>query len=379
MVRLDGRIRVGVFTKPLDNWTSGSGHHLDEILRHALDLNDSMGKPFDFTFLHYATSKNDVYGRVREMIIPRNPLLSAGVLRRERFDLVHYSPLTVFSPIWFVPGKKTATVHGVEEVLFPQGYSRLHRAHEALVMPSYMRRMDAVATVSETSKRFFVEKYGVRANRVFITTNGIGAAYRVIPADERGPLPITNIDRPYILHVSKYSARKNPDAIFRGFASFLSATGLDYLLVCAGRGWDSHEATTAAQLAGIGNRYRAPGFVSEADAVSLLNGAEAFVFPSYAEGFGMPNLEAMACGCPVVTSGVFAIPEVVGDAAYVLSSPDAHGEIGQALARIAKDAGYKKALVSRGLERVKRYSWDESARALLSRWASLAGRPELLA
>jgi hypothetical protein len=88
------RPRIAVFTKSLDNWTSGSGHHLNEILSATLDQNDGR---FDFTFVHYRPSENPIYQRVRELIVPRDRARAAFALRRERFDVVHYAPLTIFA------------------------------------------------------------------------------------------------------------------------------------------------------------------------------------------------------------------------------------------------------------------------------------------
>lgn len=103
MCRTEIPLRIAVMSKPLDNWTSGSGHHLDELMRHVLDLNDGS---IEFTFVHYKKSDNPVYGHVREILIPRNPLRASAVLAREKFDLIHYSPLSIYAPIWGIKAKK---------------------------------------------------------------------------------------------------------------------------------------------------------------------------------------------------------------------------------------------------------------------------------
>ncbi len=374
MNRTDGPIRVGVTTKPLDNWKSGSGHHLDELMAHVLDLNER-DYGFEFTFIHYRQSENPLYRRVRELIIPRNPLAAGLAVAREEFDVVHYTPLSVFAPMWGVSARKTATIHGIEERLFPRGYPLYHRLHEYWVQPLFMRAMDGIATVSETGRRWFIEHYGIRPERIFVTPNAVSPAFRRLSPAESGLADFPLVDRPFVLHLSRYSERKNPSGVIAGFARALDLTGGDYQLVCAGKGWDADEARSMAESLGIADRLITPGFITEEQAVRLYNRAEAFLFPSWAEGFGMPNLEAMACGCPVVTSGIFAIPEVVGDAAEVVARPDDHGGIGEALARILSVEGHKKTLVERGFERVKAYDWKESARTLLEYWKGLGRRP----
>ena len=126
---------------------------MNEILNTVLDQNNGR---FDFTLVHYRKSNNAIYSRARELIVPRNPLLAASILRRERFDIVHYAPLTIYAPIWGVPGRKVATIHGAEQFLVPQQYGKIELAHEYLVVPLYARRMDRIVTVSETSANFFV-------------------------------------------------------------------------------------------------------------------------------------------------------------------------------------------------------------------------------
>jgi len=372
MKSTEKRIRVGVFTKPLDSWTSGSGHHLDELMRHVLDLADAEDLPFDFTFIHYKKSGNPLYQRVRELLIPRNPLAASFMLCKEKFDILHYSPLTVFAPVWGLQAKKIATVHGVEEALYPEGYTFAQRFHESRILPVYMRMMDRIATVSETSKNYFVDHYRVDAEKIFITTNGLSPVYRILTPEEKALPDGSGINRPFALHISRYSMRKNPVAIIEGFARFVRESGLDRQLVCAGKGWDGEEVRALAEKAGIADRLVTPGFVTDDYAVTLLNNAEVFLFPSFAEGFGMPNIEAMACGCPVVTSNIFAIPEVVGDAACMIDRPDDAEGLASAMLKIATDPEFKKALVERGLLRVGKFEWNDSARALVKAYGEMA-------
>ncbi len=364
------QIKIGVFSKPLDNWTSGSGHHLDEIMRHVLDLNDAAGKPFDFTFIHYRASENPVYSRVSEIIIPRNPILASLHLRKYRFDILHYSPLSVYAPMFALGAKKIATIHGAEEAVYPEGYSLVARLHERFAMPVLARRLDRIATVSQTSKDYYVSHYRVRPERIFITVNGLSPGMKVIDRKSLTVPARFGITGPYVFHISRYSARKNPLGVLEGFAQF-SRKNTGYSLVCAGKGWDSLEVRAIAEKLGIGTQLITPGFIDESEEIELMNGAESFLFPSFAEGFGMPNVEAMACGCPVVTSSVFAIPEVVGDAAVLLKDANDHDECAAALERIARDGQFRTDLVLKGIERAKRYDWNESAQALINAYREM--------
>jgi glycosyltransferase involved in cell wall biosynthesis len=361
--------RIAVFTKPLDRWTSGSGHHLNEILGAALDLNDGR---FEFTFIHYKPSENPIYKRVRELIVPRNPLRSAAALRRERFDIIHYSPLTIFAPIWGVPGRKMATIHGAEQLLVPQYYNKIELAHEYFVVPVYVRQMDRIVTVSETSASFFVSRYRYPRERIEICYNGLTPAYRVLEKSDVTAPERYGVPGPYVLHVSRMSERKNPWKLLEAFARLVQEHDAPHSLVCAGGGWDDERILERARSLGISERLVTPGFVSERDIVELMNAAAVFIFPSFAEGFGMPNVEAMACGCPVVTTPGFAMREVVGDAALVVEDPSDAVALSEALQRIITDAGLRERLVQKGFERLHLFSWQDSARKLLDVYSSLA-------
>ncbi len=357
------RPKIAVFTRPLDNWRSGSGHHLNEILNAALALNNDR---FHFTFVHYRLSDNPIYKRARELIVPRNPLRAAAALRRERFDLVHYAPLTIYSPIWGVPAKKVATLHGAEPLLVPQYYGKVLLAHEYLVVPFYARRMDHIITVSRTSARYFVEHFGVKRDSITICRNAVGPLFRVIPPAEVTAPERYGVSLPFILHVSRFSERKNPWVLLDAFARLVQEHDLPHSLVCAGGGWNDERVLERVLALGITERFVAPGFVPDHDVAELMNAASAFVFPSLAEGFGMPNIEAMACGCPVVTTPGFAVKEIVSSAAVVVEDPLDGPAIARALYDVLKDDRLRASLVKRGLMRASLFSWNESASRLLS-------------
>ncbi len=353
--------RLGIFTRPIDQGTSGSGAHLLEIVRAFMAINGD----FDLTLIHYERNDREIYARARELIVPRNPISAGRVLARERFDILHYSPLTVYAPLWGVKARKVATIHGVEQLLLPRFYSTATYAHELLVVPRYARAMDAIVTVSETTRAFIARRYRIPAGRITVCPNAVSAVYRVIPPAQATAAARYGIRGPYVIHVSRFSERKNPWTLLRAFASFAAAPeGRDHSLVLIGKGWDSARVRAAAG-AGIADRLVTPGYVPERDKVELLNGASLFVYPSFAEGFGMPNLEAMACGCPVVTSRAFAIPEIVGDAALLVDDPHDHAGVAALMSRLIREPELRASLVERGLRRAAAFSWEESARRLL--------------
>ena len=367
--------RIAVFTKQLDAWRSGSGHQLNEVISRVLDLNEARTQGrIDFTFLHYKPSENAVYRRVRELIVPRNPLKFALLLRREKFDLVHYTPLTIYSPIWMVPNKKTATIHGVEQLLLPEFFGPVEMFHERFLVPIFARRMDGILTVSNSTKNYMVKHFRVKEERVTVAYNGIGPEYHPRSPESLSAPGRCGVRRPYIFHISRFSERKNPWVLLDAFARFSVGKGKNHTLVCAGKGWeDNAEVLRRAQDLGIQEKLCCPGFISETDAAQFMSGADFFVFPTLAEGFGIPNVEAMAAGCPVITTAAFAVPEVVGDAAIVLEDPRNSLALAAAMEKLSGNEELRRDLIRRGLERIRLFSWEEGAKKLLAMYDRILG------
>ena len=347
---------IGVFTKQLDNWTSGSGHHLNEMMRHVLALN----RKLRFVFIHYHPSENPLYKQAdEELIIPRNPLTAAKELRKHKFDVLHFTPLTIFAPIWKTPGKKMATIHGVEQLLVPQFYGPLEMVHERFLVPAYARKMDHIITVSETSKQYFIKNFMVKPEKVTVCVNAVNSTYRKLTPEELNfPKDLytisgqsINANDTYVFHISRFSERKNPWTVLKGFAEFSRrSAGKNSKLVIAGGGWNIPSVNQEIKKLSIEDKTILAGFVDELKAVILYNAASVLVFPSLAEGFGMPNIEAMSCGCPVITSNIFAIPEIVGDAALIMSDPENYVDLADNLEKVFSDDNLRNELIRRGKE-----------------------------
>lgn len=364
------RPKIGIFTRPIDKGTSGSGHHLHEMIRTILRLNHEQDL-FEFYMIHYVKKDRDIYQQAHEIIIPRNPLSAARVLKKYDFDLLHHSPLTIFSPLAGLSAKRVATIHSAEPNIIPQYYTLVERAHARFIKPVYARKMDHIFTVSETSKKYFVENWRVPEHRISVCYNAVDSTYRKLD----NPLSVRkkfSIGERYIYHISKYSKRKNPEALLRGFAVLSEMPGMhDLQLVISGSGWDNAEVGSIMDEHALQGNVIFTGFTDEKDVVELYNGAGAFLFPSRAEGYGMPNIEAMACGCPVVTTRSFAIPEIVGNAALLVDDPDDYRTLAEYTFRLLTDRELRTSLIAKGFEQVKRYSWDKSAKTVLDVYARI--------
>jgi len=172
------------------------------------------------------------------------------------------------------------------------------------------------------------------------------------------------------IHLSRFSWRKNPDILLKAFAGVKDRA--DCQLVIGGRGWRNEHVKKIIDSLGIEDRTVFTGYLSKPDVIRFLNTASAFVFPSLYEGFGMPNLEAMACGCPVISSNISAVPEIVGDAGLLVDDPEDDRMLARKMITLSEDKSLQEQLRKKGLERASLFSWHESAKIVWDTYAGLA-------
>jgi glycosyltransferase involved in cell wall biosynthesis len=281
-------------------------------------------------------------------------------LRRERVDLFH-APHYVLPPL--TPCKSVVTIHDCIHLRFPQYLpNRLGYVYARSSLWVATHRATRVLTVSETSKRDILRYFRVPESKIDVIYNAIDERLEAAPTDaelaqvqERYQL-----NDPFVLYAGNIKPHKNLERLIEAFNT-LRRGGLEHVkLLIIG-----DEISKYASLRRTVHRYKLHkhvrffGFVSDKTLASLYRLASVFVFPSLYEGFGLPPLEAMAAGTPVITSNVSSLPEVVGDAA-ILIDPYEPDEIAAAMRRVLTDAAVREDLRARGLARVKQFSWDRS-------------------
>ena len=362
--------RIGIFTKPIDQGRSGSGKHSDRLLTEFVKINDD----FDLFFIHYQKSSHPIYSHGTDVIIPRNPFRASKVLRKYDLSIIHYHPLSAMSPITSLPAKKVATIHGAAEDFIPSHYGLMRRLNSRFIKPVFSRKMDLIFTVSETSRIYLSKKYNVAPERFSVVYNAVDSRFRTLPeAELEGIQEKYAKGKQFVLHISNYSMRKNPFTVLRGFSLLRkSMPDTPLALVIVGNGWDQDARIKEFIVQeGLEEDVILPGYLPTEDIPKLLNLASVFVFPSLYEGFGMPNLEAMACGCPVITSAEFAIPEIVGDAAITLKTTTDAQELANHMKRVIVDPQLSEELRNKGLQQSGRYSWSQSAETTLEAYHRL--------
>jgi glycosyltransferase involved in cell wall biosynthesis len=292
-------------------------------------------------------------------------------LRRRRVALLHSPHHT--TPWAYAPCPRVVTVHDVTFFLLPERYPFARRLFFQYATMLSVRRAKAILVPSQSAAddlRVFLHP---PQSRVHVTHEGVDACFRPLDAEtcarlvqERYGLPLG-----YVLSLGTREPGKNRTTLLRAFKRLVDAGRDLHLAVVGGQGWQSDDEAEVASLA-LRDRVHFTGYVPQADLPALYNAASVFVFPSLHEGFGLPALEALACGTPVVTSNRSALPEVAGNAALLVDPLDADA-IATAIERILDDPGLAAQLRRAGLERAAAFTWDACAEATLAVYRQVLG------
>jgi glycosyltransferase involved in cell wall biosynthesis len=289
----------------------------------------------------------------------RIPFLLPLATVRDRLDVLHVQ----FIAPPFHRGALVATIHDLGFLHVSKTFSRFFVWRSKILVKRTARKAARVITGSRHSRDDIVRTYGLDPGRVDIVPCGVAKDFFEPRDDARigRVLEKYGIRPPYVLSVSRLNPRKNLPSLARAFAAFRTGGNRPHRLVIAGRqDFEARRTLDAIRSAG-GEEIILPGFVADEDLPHLYKGADVFVYPSSFEGVGLPVLEALASGVPVVTSSSSSLPEMAGDAA-VFIDPLKEEEIAAAFTRLADDPAFRSALVEKGRRRVRGLSWEAAAR-----------------
>ncbi|MBP7671076.1 glycosyltransferase family 4 protein [Candidatus Gracilibacteria bacterium] len=280
-------------------------------------------------------------------------------LKREKCDVVHFPHFNV--PMLY-RGKFVVTIHDLILSLFPgkKMTKWYHRLAYNLTIKSAVRRARRVIAVSENTRRDIERFLGVNEKSVAVIYNGVDEQFRMLANGiDAAVLRKFGIEKRFLLYTGVWRNHKNLPRLIEAFG-LLRERGLDLQLVITGKS-DPHYPEVLEAAARLSGEVIFTGLVSEEDLVQLHNGAVIFVFPSLYEGFGLPPLEAMACGTPVVASNVSCIPEVCGAENALFFDPLDVVEMADQMEKLYKDADLQAELVARGVKRAAEFSWERTA------------------
>jgi glycosyltransferase involved in cell wall biosynthesis len=289
------------------------------------------------------------------------------------FEVARLRPDVYHSPNYILPvAIGCPTVVTIHDLFYLD--SSIHRLRSHLYLTALANRAIRSATrvicVSKYTRDRLLERFPGASGRVRVIGEGVDPRFRPqgsrTMADFRERL---DLDQPYVLFVGTIEPRKNLSRLIRAFETAVTKTGAPHHLVVAGaRGWKDGPIRKAFEISGVRDRIHMVGYLSDADLPAAYGGADVFAYPSLAEGFGLPALEAMACGTAVLTSNNSAIPEVVGDSA-VLVDPLNERDIADGLERLLCDPRERQSRSESGLRRAAGYRWDRVAEQTMAVYA----------
>lgn len=357
------RPMVGIDCRYLGPRPSG----IAETVRALVDFVPALAPDLDFLLLRSPAQHGRLSGavNVQEVVVPQAANGPATMWWLPR--VVDLSGLSLFHATFNImpaglPVPCVTTVHDLMWLTHPgwcnaQPNGRLQALFHAHGIKRALRRAAAIATVSEASRGEILARFPAAADRIYVTLSGVSSDFRPVPRDaERLAGLGVRVARPFVLTVGQYAPYKNHEGAVRAFAiAFADRPDIDLVLVQR-MGKGAHHILRLAETLGIGGRVCLLPPVSRQELVQLYSAAAALLHPSFCEGFGNPLAEAMACGCPVVTSDLSAMPEVTAGAALLTPPGDPHA-IAAALRKAVTDKRRAAAMRKAGLARAAELSW----------------------
>jgi glycosyltransferase involved in cell wall biosynthesis len=278
------------------------------------------------------------------------------VLRRTRPDVVHFT--NYLAPLF--PGVPyVVSVHDMSLTLLPECHTLKKRLLTSSLVPAVARGARRVLVPSESTKRDVVRLLGIDPGRIRVIPYAASGVFRPVSSDAATVELRHGVRCPFFLYVGTLEPRKNLARTLRAFARVAPSLPEHSFVLAGQRGWKYQEVLAEAARPELAGRVRFLDYLPEQDLPALYGAATAFVYPSLYEGFGLPVVEAMACGVPVITSRSSSLGEVAGDAARLVD-PASEAELAEALLAVASDAALRRELSARGLARAAAFSWERT-------------------
>jgi len=360
--------RVGIDVHSIGSRKGGNETYYRELVKELVKV------PCDHRFFLYYTNpaagqQHEGNSRFTQQVLsPAHPLLRIpfAIPQRARIDR-----LDLFHAQFIVPPllkcKTVTTIPDIAYEHYPQFFPALQRAWLKLLVRESAHRADHIITVSEYSKRDLVRTYGICEEKITVTYEGAGDEFVPLDRDKAKEKLASQygIDGNFVLYVGRLQARKNLLRLVRAYARVRRA-GLPQKLVLAGAPDTMFQPVlTCIRELQLQEDVVLPGYVATADLPSFYNAAQVFVYPSLFEGFGLPLMEAMACGTPVITSQGSSLGEVAGEAA-VLVDPLDEASIAEAMTKVLSNPELRRRLSEAGLRRSRQFSFAKAAQQTLA-------------
>ncbi len=361
---------------------AGVSHYIEQVLLHLGQIDTHT----DYTV--YTTRGLDAAAlslppnfRVQPSLLPTiNPRIRipweqaiAPLLLRATGAQLFHGTLNVVPLACPVPA--VVTVHDLAFIRFPQTFRAYNRTYLDLATRTSVRRAAYILAVSEHTRREVAGLLGIPLERIIVTPNAARAHFR--PPDPQRLAAFRqqhHLPEQFVLYVGTLEPRKNLTTLLQAYSQIASDTSAP-LFIGGGKGWMYEPVFARLEALGLRERVQFIGYIDEEALPLWYAAATVFVFPSLYEGFGMPPLEAMSCGTPVIASNSTSLPEVVGDAGVLVEPTDADA-LAAALLRVLRDADLRHHLRERGMQQARRFAWRTTAERTLQVYrAAVSGKP----
>lgn len=361
----------------------GIGTYTRQLIRHLAEI-DSETRYILFTRTAQGKAAlSDLPGNF-QVVQERSPVYSirelvalSWKLFRLKLDLYHSTHYVLPA---VVPRRVVVTIHDIIHLLYPEFLpSRLAFFYAQRMIRRSLARGDRIIAVSRHTKSDLIAHFDVDPGKVEVIHNGVDDSFRrhLEPDDLERALRSLEIQRPYVLFVGNASKpHKNLDGVIQAYARSRQLLDFDVPLVCVGdRSSAEYKLRQRAEQLGLGDHVKLLGHVASEALPAIYQGAALFLYPTLYEGFGLPVVEAMASGVPVITSNTSALKEIAEGYAHLVDPLDVEG-MARAIARCMSDEGHRKALADLGLKRAESFHWKRTAERTLEVYrAALADQP----
>lgn len=376
------KMKVGIESVPFFGEATGVGHYSRRLIEAAATLDSSPVKfeivrslmPWRESKPTLRPNKNLSYRVVRWF----PPIIYYQMFKRlgwapayDRIALRRYNAFLFFNFVAFPIRRGTKcilTIYDLSYIRYPQYTAPKNLDYLKKFVPQSLKRADTVVTISESSKKEIVEHYKFNPEKIRIIYPAVDQKlFRPqVPQKIKSTLSKYKIEAPYILCVATLEPRKNLIGVLNSFEKLPEAIKNTYSLVLVGgKGWLDGELEIKYEKLASKYKLIKTGYVPGEDLPAIYSGARIFVYPSFYEGFGMPPLEAMACGTPVITSDNTSLPEVVGDAGIMVKAEDT-AELASQMTKVLADKKLADSMRKKGLLQSQKFRWQKSAKTLIS-------------
>lgn len=373
------KIRVGVMTTSVDQVPiSAPGLCQRELVRAMLKKGDS---GIELILIHFRENTQErLYKHASTVLLKRNIFTINRALATLNLDVLHVNHIPYkWLPFFFLPIKKIVTIHGDASLVmhssyFPFSIKIKEYFIRFLGYVGVLQNIEKFIAVSNVTATHISDYLRVSPRRIAVVHNGVKKYMHPIVGAAGIVRKEWKINQPYILNVNNYAAKKNIETLIEAFALLKSNSSSEsrLKLVFAGSGVkDNKRIVTKIRQHNLENDLIFLEHVPHEKLPAIYSAAEMLVNPTLHETFGLPNLEAMACGCPVITSNVYAVPEVVGNAALLVDNPMDSVEVFRQMQSLLSNQEIAEDLRTRGLMQSRKFSWDESAQKVIDLYKSL--------